>query len=211
MSIDKLSDLSDSTIIEMKRLDSNGKTIDTERNKIYTKKQSNINDNVSAASFDMNIRDKATSSNNNSNNNNNNNSIKKTKIVYDESRNLLDTNYIDLNQINETISSFATNKTFATGLLDIALISTNFQQLKQVILSKKDVPFDTIELVVMFSICLSLILQLICGIFLVFSTRSTDFIDELEMENNVKNNNLITFLILLITILNIFVNVFLNI
>ena len=212
MSIDKLSDFSDNTVIEMKRLDTNGKIIDTERNKIYhTKKQSNLNDSVSTTSVDMNmIREKAVCSNNSSNNNNNN-SIKKKKLTYDESRNLLDTNYVDLNQINETISSFATNKTFATGLLDIALISTNFQQLKQVILSKKDQPFDTIELVVMFSICLSLILQLICGIFLVFSTRSNDFIDELEMENNIKNNNLITFLILLITILNIFVNVFLNI
>jgi hypothetical protein len=117
----------------------------------------------------------------------------------------------DINQMNEAFSSFAINKTFATGLLDIALISTNFQQLKQVIITKKEAPFSTIELVVMFSICLSLILQLICGIFLVFSTRSNDYISEIEMENNIRNNNLITFIILLITILNIFVNVFLNI
>jgi hypothetical protein len=62
MSIDKLSDFSDNTVIEMKRLDTNGKTIDTERNKIYhTKKQSNLNNSVSTTSLDMNvIRDKAT-------------------------------------------------------------------------------------------------------------------------------------------------------
>ena len=68
---------------------------------------------------------------------------KETNILIDNNNNNNMDDPIDLNHLNEAINSFATNKTFATGLLDIALISTNFQQMKQIICSKKEV-FNTI-------------------------------------------------------------------
>jgi hypothetical protein len=116
---------------------------------------------------------------------------------------------IDANNINNMFNAYSTRKTFATGLLDLALIATNFTQMKQVIQAKQDSPWQPIDIVIIFAICLSIILQFICGVILLFSAKQ-EFLDEYEIDEIMQRNNSITVLVLAITIVNIFINVFLN-
>lgn len=113
--------------------------------------------------------------------------------------------------LSSEFNSYSTKKNFATGLLDLALIATNFSQMKQLIVTRRSSQWHTIDIVLMFSICASLILQFVCGIVLVFSTKQEDFCNEEKRIQSVKNNNSITLIVLVITIVNIFINVFINI
>lgn len=117
----------------------------------------------------------------------------------------------EIHLLNSAFNSYSSKKAFATGLLDLALIATNFTQMKQLIIARRSSPWHVVDIVLMFSICASLILQILCGIVLIFSAKSEDFYHEETRVQSVKKNNTITLLVLAITIVNIFVNVFLNI
>lgn len=117
----------------------------------------------------------------------------------------------DFTYLNNLFTSYSTKKTFATGLLDLALIANNFSQMKQIIMAKRFSTWQVLDIVIMFSICASLILQFICGVMIIFSTKQEEFLDDSKRPNLVKKNNVLTLLIVVICFINIFVNVFLNI
>lgn len=117
----------------------------------------------------------------------------------------------DFTHISNMFNSYSTKKTFATGLLDLALIANNFSQMKQLVLSRRNAPWHVLDIVIMFSICASLILQLISGVLIIFSTKQEEFMDDAKRPSLVKQNNIVTLLVILICFINIFVNVFLNI
>lgn len=117
----------------------------------------------------------------------------------------------DFTHINNMFNSYSTKKTFATGLLDLALIANNFSQMKQLILSKQNSPWQVLDIVIMISISASLFLQFICGIIIIFSSKHEEFTNDAKRPELVKKNNFITLLIVVICFVNIFVNVFINI
>ncbi|RNA16804.1 ninjurin-1-like isoform X1 [Brachionus plicatilis] len=129
-----------------------------------------------------------------------------------EFHHLLDAKYsAEFTDLTNIFNAHSTKKTFTTGLLDLALIATNFTQMKQLIMSTRETQWHVLDLVLMFSICISLILQILCGIFLVFSTTQEDFNDKQKRSISIKNNHTVTLFVLSITVVNIFINVFLNI
>lgn len=117
----------------------------------------------------------------------------------------------DFSYLSNLFTSYSTKKTFATGLLDLALIATNFSQMKQLIMAKRQASWQVLDIVIMFSICASLILQFICGVMIIFSSKQEEFMDDAKRPGLVKQNNMITLMIVVICFINIFVNVFLNI
>ena len=129
-----------------------------------------------------------------------------------EFHHLLNAKYTaEFSDLTNIFNAYSTKKTFTTGLLDLALIATNFTQMKQLIIARRSAQWHVLDIVLMFSICTSLILQFLCGVFLVFSTKQEDFNDEAKRNISIKNNHTITLFVLSITVVNIFINVFLNI
>ena len=118
---------------------------------------------------------------------------------------------LDLKGLNKSFNTFSARKAYATGLLDLALITTNFAQIKQILTSKKTHEWLLLDIFLVVIIGLSLILQFFCGFVLLFSTRTKEFIDEDERKKNLRKDNAFTFLILIITVLNLFINVFFTI
>lgn len=137
--------------------------------------------------------------------------FQKAAVNETTTQNLLTNAQNDLTNLSNMFNSYSSKKTFATGLLDLALIATNFSQMKQLIVAKRSAPWEVIEIVIMFSICTSLVLQFICGIVIIISSKQHEFLDESKRNDMVRNNNSITILVLVITVVNIFVNVFINI
>ena len=58
---------------------------------------------------------------------------------------------------------------------------------------------------------LSLLLQFVVAILLVFLAKSKEFIDEDKRNKLIRSNTVTTFLVLIVTILNIFISVFIMI
>ena len=65
------------------------------------------------------------------------------------------------------------------------------------------------NIIVMVSVCLSLILQFIIGVALVYMAKEGEFIDEYKRNELIKKNNFVTLLALIISFINIFLNMFL--
>lgn len=106
-------------------------------------------------------------------------------------------NRIDLNQ-------YATKKTIAQGMLDIALLTANAAQLKYVLLSEGDHSFYTAMLVL---ISLSIVLQVLAGIGQLIlisinlnTTHRHKFADTL--------NNVVTAVVFVITVINVIISAF---
>lgn len=120
--------------------------------------------------------------------------------------------HMDFSNLNNLFNAYATKKTYATGLLDLALMATNFTQLKQLIIEKglDDHQWQPIDIVLIFFISLSIIMQLICGMAMLFTAKH-EFINESDIRYVVIRNNWITMLVLAITVINLFINVFMNI
>ncbi len=117
---------------------------------------------------------------------------------------------VDLNRINTMLSSYSAKKSVATGLLDLALISNNFSQIKQLIVARSNNPWQAEDIVLMFAICLSVILQFVSGVIMLMSAKQ-EFLDEKMINELINRNNLVIVLFLAITILNIFIDVFTSI
>jgi hypothetical protein len=117
----------------------------------------------------------------------------------------------DVTNMVKQFNSFATKKTIATGFFNIALVTTNFAQLKQVITLAKNPPWSAQFIVLMAFICLSLFLQFVVAIMLVFLAKQGEFIDEEKRNALIRSNNTTTILVLIITVINIFISVFISI
>lgn len=115
---------------------------------------------------------------------------------------------LDLKGLTDIFNSYATKKTYATGFFNIALVATNFAQMKQLI--TKDT-WNAINIVIMTFIGLSLILQFLVAILLVFLAKQGEFIDENKRNQLIRSNNGATILVLIISVINIFINVFISV
>jgi hypothetical protein len=129
-----------------------------------------------------------------------------------EEQKFIDLNGIDLKGLSNIFNSYATKKTYATGFFNLALIATNFTQLKQVITacsSMSDVSIT--NMVILSFIVISLLLQVFLVVLLVFLAKNGEFYDEEKREQLIKNNNIVTLIVFAISIINVFINVFLNV
>ena len=116
----------------------------------------------------------------------------------------------DFHAQQSTRQTFASRKSYATGLLDIALITSNFAHIKQIFKNKEKIEWGILDIVLLCLISVSLLLQLICGIWLIFLPTKKEFANENEKEKHKTRENVFTFLILVITVINIFINVFIS-
>lgn len=78
--------------------------------------------------------------------------------------------------------------------------------MKNLITKNEWVPLN---IVVMSCIGLSLLLQFLVSIIIVFLSKQGEFIDETKRNGLIRGNNLLTFLVLVVSILNVFISVFL--
>ena len=113
---------------------------------------------------------------------------------------------IDLNKLNKVFDSYATKKTIATGFFNLALVATNFAQMKYLIAKAI---WTGLNITLLTFVCLSLFLQFALGTLLVFLAKQGEFIDEEKRDQLIRSNNWATLIALAISIINIFINVFL--
>ena len=106
--------------------------------------------------------------------------------------------------------TYASRKSYATGLLDIALITSNLAHIKQILKNKETTKLNGLDVVLLCLIALSLFMQLICGLWLLFLPIKKEFVSEEEKNKHQKRENVFTSLVLIITIINLFINVFIS-
>lgn len=117
---------------------------------------------------------------------------------------------MDIDALINMFDSYATKKTYAAGFFNLALIATNFTQLKQLVQLSQIQELDIINVIALFFIIISLLSQLVVGIILIYIAKTNEFIDQEKREQLIKRNNAVTFLIITISIINVFLNIFLN-
>lgn len=124
--------------------------------------------------------------------------------------------------LNERFNSYASVKTYANGFFNLALVTTNAVQLKQLI---EPMPTATItqaspssqvndrplNVMLITFVCMSLLLQLVVAVLLVFLARRDEFVDEAKRMAIVRGNNWATLLISTVSIINIFINIFISV
>ncbi|XP_014243692.1 ninjurin-2-like [Cimex lectularius] len=98
-------------------------------------------------------------------------------------------------------STYAAKKTVAQGMMDIALITANANQLRYLIQFQSYAPtyYVTLTLIV-----LSIVLQVIVGLFLIFKGRYDLKGEEKLRQANIVNNYVVVG-VFLITIINVFI------
>ena len=130
---------------------------------------------------------------------------------------------IDLEHLANIFNTFSTKKTYATGFFNLALIATNISQIKKLFLAQKDsnyqnlndykVSWQVIDILLIVFVSISLVLQVLVGVLLVFLARRHhgEFLNDEKREDLIKNNNSVTCLVLAISIINVFINIFMNV
>ncbi|XP_012214572.1 ninjurin-A-like [Linepithema humile] len=101
-------------------------------------------------------------------------------------------------------STFAAKKTVAQGMMDVALITANANQLRYLIEYQRNSPMFY---VVMILIIISLLLQIAVGISLIFKGRF-DIKGKSKSVNAQRINNYVVVAVFLITIINVFIAAF---
>ena len=71
--------------------------------------------------------------------------------------------------------------------------------------------WNALNIVLLTFVCLSLFLQFVIAIVLVFLAKSGEFIDDDKGNQLIRSNNGATILVLCVSIINIFINVFLSV
>lgn len=102
------------------------------------------------------------------------------------------------------VNVYQHKKTLAQGMMDLALLSANANQLRYVLEAANRHPYYVMSLTF---IGASLIFQVIVGIALVYNSRFNVKNDD-DICKADRINNITTVLILLITIINVFVSAF---
>lgn len=137
--------------------------------------------------------------------------VKKPDCECEESNNLmLASRAMDVRTLSNVFDSYATKKTFATGFFNLALIATNFKDLKELLMIQHANGWSNLQMTLLTLVCLSLVLQFIVGVVLVFLAKNGEFIDREKREILIRKNNLATLLVLAISIINVFINIFLH-
>ena len=117
---------------------------------------------------------------------------------------------IDIKNLTNIFNSYSQKKNIATGFFNIALLTSNFGQMKQILIPANNqiqtwAPIVITELVF---VCLSLLFQFLLAFMLVFLAKNGEFVDDEKRNTLIRNNNLATIIVFFITILNICINVF---
>lgn len=129
-----------------------------------------------------------------------------------ENMKFIDLGQIDIRGLSNIFDSYATRKTYATGMFNLALIATNFTQMKHIIAVTPSLgQLSITNGILLIFVCVSLLLQLLLNIILVFLAKHGEFYDEEKREQLIKSNNAVTLIVLAISIINVFINVFLNV
>lgn len=128
---------------------------------------------------------------------------------------------IDMDNLANIFNTFSTKKSYATGFFNLALIASNISQIKILFKTQQDmsnkteykVSWTIIDAILITFVSVSLLLQLLVGIQLIFLARRAhgDFLSEEKREDLIKNNNSITCLVLAISIINVLINIFMNV
>lgn len=110
----------------------------------------------------------------------------------------------DTTRVIPDINVYQHKKTLAQGMMDLALLSANANQLRYVLESYERHPYYYFSVTFILA---SLILQVLVGVGLVFNSRyNIKHQDDICKADRI--NNLITVAILLITIINVFISAF---
>ena len=118
-------------------------------------------------------------------------------------------NTVDLKGLSNIFDSYATKNTFATGFFNMALIASNFNELKELVSMERDeTGWSGVDITLLVLVCISLLLQFTVGIVLVFLAKNGEFIDEDKREMLIRNNNAATLLVITVSIINVFINIF---
>ena len=91
------------------------------------------------------------------------------------------------------------------GFFNLALVTSNAAQMKYLI-SKAQ--WNGLNITMLTFVCISLLLQFVLGVLLVFLAKQGEFVDEDKRNSLIRSNNFATLLSLAITIVNIFINIF---
>lgn len=102
------------------------------------------------------------------------------------------------------VNAYQHKKTFAQGMLDLALLTANANQLRYVMESYRNHPYSVTSLIL---ISLSIILQVIVGVGLISITKY-NINDEQERRKANRINNLTVVGIFIVTVLNVFISAF---
>ena len=137
--------------------------------------------------------------------------IEDIQVEKAEVQKFLDFNGLDIKGLSNIFNTYATKKTYATGFFNLALIATNFTQLKQIIAASSIAPLSVTNVILLSSICISLLLQLILVVVLVFLAKNGEFYDNEKREQLIRRNNAVTLIVLTISVINVFINIFLNV
>jgi hypothetical protein len=114
---------------------------------------------------------------------------------------------IDVDKLSKAFNSYASKKTYATGFFNLALVTTNFSQIKFLITINNWIPLN---IVLVSFVGVSIILQFSLAILLIFLVKQGEFVDDEKRDQLIRNNNWATIIILTISIINIFINVFIS-
>lgn len=115
---------------------------------------------------------------------------------------------IDIDALINMFDSYATKKTYATGFFNLAMIANNFVQLKDIIDLSQTQRLDFLNIIILFFVLLSLVLQIVVGVVLIYLAKTNEFIDKDKRDQLIKRNNAVTFLVISISIINVFLNIF---
>jgi nitrogen fixation-related uncharacterized protein len=119
---------------------------------------------------------------------------------------------IQLNSLVEIFNTYATRKTFTAGSFNLALIATNFAQLKLLLVPTTGIiTWNALNIILLIFICLSLLIQFVIGAGLIFLAKSNEFLDDEKRNQLIKSNNWVTLLVMVVAIINIFINIFLTV
>ncbi len=124
----------------------------------------------------------------------------------EENNSFISLEKFDIKEIMELWDSYATKKTATAGFFNIALMSSNFVQLKN-ISKKHHSNYTLIDNLTIVAICFSLALQFMSGIVMVFLGKNSIGNDKFK-QILIKNNDLVTCMVFAIFIINIFINIF---
>jgi hypothetical protein len=124
----------------------------------------------------------------------------------EENKSFVSLEKFDIKEILDLWDAYATKKTATAGFFNLALMSSNFVQLKN-ISKHPHSKYTLIDHITIVAICLSLVLQFMSGIVMVFLGRNSIGNQKFK-QILIKNNDLVTLMVFAIFILNIFINIF---
>jgi hypothetical protein len=114
---------------------------------------------------------------------------------------------IDVEKLSKAFNSYSSKKTYATGFFNLALVTTNFSQIKFLITINNWIPLN---IVLVTFVGISIVLQFSLAILLIFLVKQGEFVNDEKRDQLIRNNNWATVIVLTISIINIFINVFIS-